>query len=358
MKKRINTKKIIFLLFLMAASAYIIRNNYEKESGKKNANIEIKKATLSKGYTKATGRVFGTTASIIYGAEKDYCKEIEDVLFEVDSSLSPFNKNSIITAMNENTGYEANEMFCKVFTLAHEVSERTGGAFDITVAPLVNAWGFGFRQGCTPDSASVDSLCEFVDYRKVTLEGGTITKQNPRIMLDCSAIAKGYGCDVVAELLEKKGVKNYMVEIGGEIVAKGKNAEGKTWTIGINKPVDDPTASNNELYGTITLNGKGMATSGNYRNYRIENGRKVAHTIDPRTGYPVEHSLLSATVIADNCAKADAYATSFMVMGVEKAMELCESDCSIEGFFIYADSTGSLNSCQSRGFKEYLITKK
>ena len=172
-------------------------------------------------------------------------------------------------------------------------------------------------------------------------------------MLDCSAIAKGYGCDAVAATLEAHGVQNYMVEIGGEVVTKGKNNKGGMWTIGISKPTDNPTTSNNELQEIIAISGKSMATSGNYRNFREENGRKIAHTIDPRTGYPVQHSLLSATVIADDCATADAYATSFMVMGVEKAMSHCTAN-NIEGYFIYSDENGILKTTMTEGFKKYL----
>ena len=233
-----------------------------------------------------------------------------------------------------------------MFTLAQEISEKTNGAFDITVAPLVNAWGFGFKKGITPDSAAIDSMRRYTGFRTVALVDGRIIKQYPQTMLDCSAIAKGYGCDAVAAMLDAHGVKDYMVEIGGEVVTKGKNSKGSAWTIGISKPTDNPTTSSNELFEVMNISGKSMATSGNYRNYREENGRKIAHTIDPRTGYPVQHSLLSATVIADNCATADALATAFMVMGLEEAMEYCKNDNTIEGYFIYSDEKGNLKSAR------------
>ena len=168
-------------------------------------------------------------------------------------------------------------------------------------------------------------------------------------MLDCSAIAKGYGCDMVARLLDSRNITDYMIEIGGEVVTKGKNDRGTAWNISISKPTENTTGSHNAHQRIVAISGKAMATSGNYRNFRIENGKKYAHTIDPRTGYPVQHSLLSATVIAENCAKADAYATSFMVMGLEKAIELCKSD-SIEAFFIYSNEDGALQTYDTEGF--------
>ena len=218
---------------------------------------------------------------------------------------------------------------------------------------MVNAWGFGFKKGVPVDSIAIDSLRSLVGYKNVSLVDGKVIKQNPGTMLDCSAIAKGYGCDVVASMFDRHGIENYMVEIGGEVVAKGRNANGNKWSIGINKPIDDPLASNKELFGIVKLDGKGMATSGNYRNFRYENGKKVAHTIDPRTGYPVEHSLLSATVIADDCATADAYATSFMVMGLEKAMEICSKEKSIDAYFIYAGEDGTLKTAETEGMKRF-----
>ena len=171
-------------------------------------------------------------------------------------------------------------------------------------------------------------------------------------MLDCSAIAKGYGCDAVAEMLESHGVENFMVEIGGEIVTRGHNSKGQAWSIGISKPTDNNSGSENGLQKVIAISGKGMATSGNYRNYRYEEGRKVSHTIDPRTGRPVEHTLLSATVIADNCATADAYATAFMVMGLDSAMQICNRQ-GLDAYFIYSTPDGSIATQETEGMKKY-----
>ena len=354
MNRKLNIQKILFLLFLMVATAIIIRNNYEEETKKEKSNIEIKRVKVADGYSRTEGKVFGTTCSIIYRSEEDLSGEISSTLLDVDMSLSPFNRNSTITAINENKCTATDEMFTEVFNLAQKISEKTDGAFDITVAPLVNAWGFGFKNNTIVDSASVDSLRGLIGYRRVKIENGNVSKEDNRIMLDCSAIAKGYGCDAVARMLKRKGIKDFMVEIGGEIVASGKNLKGEAWSIGINKPVNDRSGENKELTGIVRLDNKCMATSGNYRNYRIVNGKTYAHTIDPKTGYPVEHSLLSATVIAEDCATADAFATAFMVMGIEGAIEICNAEPTIEGFFIYADDNGEMQICTSDCFADYL----
>jgi thiamine biosynthesis lipoprotein len=237
--------------------------------------------------------------------------------------------------------------------MAQQVSQATDGAFDITVAPLVNAWGFGFKKGIEPDSATIEEMRSYTGYKKISLADGKIIKEHPQTMLNCSAIAKGYGCDAVARMLQSKGVNDYMVEIGGEVALKGVNSKDSRWVIGVNKPVEDARQSN-ELQTILQLTDCSMATSGNYRNYRIEGGKKLAHTIDPSTGYPVQHSLLSATVIADDCAKADAFATAFMVMGKEKAMEYCKGDRSIEGYFIYSDENGNMQTAMTEGFRKYI----
>lgn len=351
MDNKLKIWKILFLLFLAVATVFIIRNNrtrQEKESGKSTAT----------SYITDKGKVFGTFYSITYCADSSMHNEIKDRLAQVDNSLSPFNKKSIISAINENRDTLPNDMFLKVFTRAQEIAQETDGAFDITVAPLVNAWGFGFKKGYKVKESTIDSLRQFIGHSTLSIENGRITKQNPQTMLDCSAIAKGYGCDAVAELLCSKGIENFMVEIGGEVVTKGVNSKGKSWNIGISKPTDNPGTGANELQEVISISGKSMATSGNYRNFRIEGNKKIAHTIDPRTGYPVQHSLLSATVIADDCTTADAYATAFMVMGLEKAQEFCNTKRGIEAFFIYADSRGEITTTMTKGFTEYTPNRK
>ena len=327
-----NPWKILFLLFLIVASVLIIKNEPP--------------------YHTDRGFIFGTYYNICYKSKDNLQQKIDSTLKSVDNSLSPFNKRSVITAINENRDTTPDAQFIEVFTLAQEISATTNGAFDITVAPLVNAWGFGFKQGTIVDSLTVDSLLQFVGYKSIRLSDNKIIKQQPQTMLDCSAIAKGYGCDRVARMLECYGIEDYMVEIGGEVVAKGKNDKSKQWSIGISKPTEDKSGTINEIQEILRISGKSVATSGNYRNYRYEDGRKLSHTIDPRTGYPVAHTLLSATVIANDCATADAYATAFMVMGIDKAMEICK-DKGIDAYFIYSTPEGAINTRETDGMKKY-----
>ena len=292
-------------------------------------------------YQHDRGMVFGTVYHITYQSSKSLQKDIEAELAKVDASLSPFNERSIITAINENRDTVVNKMFSDVFALAMKISDSTNGAFDITVAPLVNAWGFGFKGGAMPSRQQVDSLKALVGYHKVSLTNGRVSKTDPRIMLDCSSIAKGYGCDVVAKFLSAKGIDNYMVEIGGEIVTRGISEKRLPWKIGVTKPTDDSLNVNQEIQTIINVTDKAMATSGNYRNFYYKNGRKYAHTIDPSTGYPVQHNILSSTVIADDCATADAYATAFMVMGLDKAKTILSRHPELMAYFILASDDGT-----------------
>ncbi len=305
-------------------------------------------------YRSNEGKIFGTVYHITYQYGEDLQKEIETELKRVDGALSPFNDTSVITRINRNEEVVPDSLFLRVFDLAKIISEDTNGAFDITVAPLVNAWGFGFKAGIGMDSLTIDSLRQYIGSEKVRKENGMIVKSNENVMLDCSSVAKGYGSDVVASLFDRKGIRNYMVEIGGEIVMKGKNRSEGRWNIGINKPIDDSLSMNQELQTILSISDKGMATSGNYRNFYYKNGKKYAHTIDPRTGYPVQHSILSATVIAGDCATADAYATAFMVMGLDSARLLCARHPELDAYFIYADEDGQVATCFTEGMKAYL----
>ena len=255
-------------------------------------------------YQHNTGQIFGTTYHITYQSNKDLHREILQRLQLVDQTFSTFNDESIISKINRNEPVKLNQMFIEVFDLAKTVSKDTHGAFDITVAPLVNVWGFGFKSGTPPTKAVIDSLRHLTGYEKVKLIGSKVRKQDPRIMLDCSAIAKGYGSDVVAQYLRSRDVENFMIEIGGEIVVQGNSDKRLPWKIGVTKPTDDSTQVNNELQTVLNVSNTAMATSGNYRRFYYKNGKKYAHTIDPKTGYPVQHNILSATVLANTCAKA------------------------------------------------------
>ncbi len=326
MEKTKSKKKLIlklcFLILLIAGTVFIVRQQ------------------RTTPYMHDTGMVFGTTYSVTYQSDKNLKSEIEAELKKVDYSLSPFNPNSIISRINNNADVSVDPMFKDVFTLAEKISAETDGAFDITVAPLVNAWGFGFKTGTPPTKETIDSLKQIIGYQKVSLQGSKIVKKDRRIMLDCSAIAKGYGSDVVARFLESRDIENFMIEIGGEIVTKGINEKRLPWRIGVTKPVDDSLSVNQELQTVLKVTDKAMATSGNYRNFYYKNGKKYAHTIDPHTGYPVQHSILSATVLADNCATADGYATAFMVLGIEKAKEVLKRHPELMAYFICSGKNG------------------
>ncbi len=304
------------------------------------------------------GLIFGTMYRVTYQAEANLKANIEAELKRFDGSLSPFNDTATITRINRNeTGVVTDTLFRNVFRRSSQISEETGGAFDITCAPLVNAWGFGFKQGRFPDSLMVDSLLQFTGYRLVQLDDqtGEVVKQDPRVMLNCSAVAKGYAVDVIAALLRRQGVQNFMAEIGGEVVVSGESPKQKPWRIGINKPVEDSLATNHELQAILQVTDLALATSGNYRNYYYRDGRKYAHTIDPRTGYPIQHSILSATVVAKDCMSADAYATAFMVMGMDEAAAFCHAHPELDACFIYSDSIGELKMHLTDGMKRYVV---
>lgn len=329
--------QIPFLLLLIFGSIYVIRQQQNTP------------------YQRDEGFIFGTIYHITYQSDVNYQKEIEAELQKVDNSLSPFNKTSIISRINRNEDVKVDNLFAEVFQLAEKISKETDGAFDITVAPMVNAWGFGFKTGNPPTKQTVDSLRAIVGFQKVALEEEHVKKQNPHIMLDCSAIAKGYGSDIVARFLKKKGIQNFMVEIGGEIVVNGNSDKQVPWRVGINKPTDDSLNTSQELQDVINVTDIAMATSGNYRNFYYKNGKKYAHTIDPKTGYPVQHNILSATVLAKNCATADAYATSFMVMGLDGARKVLEKHPELDAYLIYSDEKGNNRIWYSPELKKKIL---
>ena len=304
-------------------------------------------------YQKNAGLIFGTTYNITYQSDEDLHKEVLAKMKEVDGALSMFNEKSTITKINNNEDVTPSEMFTDVFQLAQEISQETNGSFDITVAPLVNIWGFGFKKGEEPSKHAIDSLKALIGYQKVSYNGKRIVKKDPRITLDCSAIAKGYGADVVARLLDEKGIKNYLVEIGGEVVTKGISEKRVPWKIGVTKPTEDPTETG-DLQTVLNVTDKAMATSGNYRNFYYKGGKKYAHTIDPKTGYPVQHNILSATVLCDECARADAFATAFMVMGLERAKKVLEKNPDLMVYFIY-DKNGQNDVWFSPSLKDKIL---
>ncbi len=324
-KRSKNILMLVAVAVLAAATAWILYDN---------ANAP---------YQKMEGKIFGTYYHITYQSSGDYGDDILSALNGVDNSLSTFNPQSTVSHVNRNEPTELDDMFTRVFELAQQVSAQTGGAFDITVAPLVNLWGFGFQNSDQVTQHKIDSLMATVGYQGVSIKNQQVVKQHDDTMLDFSAIAKGYACDVVASMLEGRGVSNYMIEIGGEVRANGYNSDKRQWTLGNANPVVDEHAGQ-QLQTTVSMPRMAIATSGNYRNFYYKDGKKYAHTIDPHTGYPVEHNLLSATVSAPTCAMADAYATAFMVMGLDKTEAFLQENENIKAYLIYQSDNGELKT--------------
>ena len=307
-------------------------------------------------YQHDEGFIFGTVYHVTYQSDDNLKSEIEAELKKVDDEFSMFNKLSSVTAFNQKGRLKMSPMFEEVYQMAADINRETNGSFDITVAPLVNAWGFGFKNQQMPTPQEVKEMRQHVGMNKLSVTSlngykatNELRKKDQAVMLDFSAIAKGYGSDRIARLLRLHDIKNFMVEIGGEIVTSGVSEKRLPWKIGITKPGDDSLSTNKELQTVLNVTDKAMATSGNYRNFYYKGGKKYAHTIDPQTGYPVQHSLLSATVIANRCAQADAYATSFMVMGIDKAKEVLKKHPELKAYFIYSDHKGNYSTWHSEG---------
>jgi thiamine biosynthesis lipoprotein len=263
----------------------------------------------------------------------------------ISSEISRFNQDSIL--------YFELPYFYPVLRRSEEIHKSTDGAFDPTVMPLVNAWGFGPDSGMIPDSSMVDSLKQYVGFDFIQFDEEKVWKSKSGIQLDFSAIAKGFGVDIVADFLHSQDLKNYFVEIGGEVVASGVNDKDTFWRLGIEDP--NQSIGQRSPKAIVELEDKGMATSGNYRNYYLKDGIKYAHTLDPYTGYPVEHSLLSATVFAKDCMTADAYATSFMVMGLERAKSILSKVDGLEAFLIFSDEEGNLQTFATKGVDKITV---
>jgi thiamine biosynthesis lipoprotein len=303
------------------------------------------------------GEAQGTTYHITYLSDNNinFKKEIDSLLKDIDLSLSTYDPASIISKINRNdSNVIADEYFKDVFNKSMEVSERTEGLFDVTVAPVINAWGFGFTKKVQVTKEMIDSLLQLVGYQLVKLQGSKLIKAKPQMMLDFNAIAQGYSVDILASFLNSKGIGNYLVELGGEVKAKGKKNKDELWKVGIDRPNDTAT-DERPLEAIVRLKDKALATSGNYRKYYIENGQKYAHIINPRTGYPAKHNLLSTTVIAPDCITADAYATAFMVMGLKKSKQflLENKELNLQVHFIY-NQNGTWETYTSETLKEWI----
>ena len=295
-------------------------------------------------FYKIVGETQGTTYSILFEGKHDNLKKgVDSVLHIFDMSLSNYEPASVISQVNQGNNVEVDELFKEMFYKAKEVTERSDGAFDITIGPIINAYGFGYEEVETEiDSILIDSLLEFVGMNKVRIENNILIKDDIRIKLSGNAIAQGQAVDLVSAYLETEGIKNYMVEIGGELKVKGLKY-GLEWKIGIDKPIEGNDVAGQELQTILALTDKAMATSGNYRKYYIKDGKKYSHSINPITGYPAYQNILSATVLAGDCMSADAYATACMVSGLEKSIKIIESDPALDAYFVYSDAeTGEM----------------
>ena len=305
----------------------------------------------SSDYTKLTGEVFTTTFSIQYDVTKDYSEAIDSTFHAFSHSLNPFDSTSLITAINRNASDQMDSMLREVFLQSVAISRYSGGSYDVTCAPLINLWGFGFEK------KKIDSVRSFVGFEKVRLDGMRMIKADPRMKMDFSSISKGYCSDLVARELKRRGAKNYLVELGGEIAFEGTNAQGDNWIIGVDKPLDDRSGVINEFEVRVQLprTAGGLATSGNYRNYKLINGKKYAHTIDPHTGYPIQTDVLSATIIAPTCMLADGLATACMTRSSADVPQLIKHFPGVEYMLILGDGKTGFRTVMSPGFEKLVL---
>ncbi|MEM9823935.1 MAG: FAD:protein FMN transferase [Bacteroidota bacterium] len=322
-------------------------------------------------YQVISGQTMGTTYNISYAdvEGRNLKKEIDALLVEVNLDLSTYIDTSLISRFNDSekglqlqenyvSAHSPHRHFLMNYYRAKEVYAQTAGSFNPTVMPLVNYWGFGKERKKVEevDQEKIDSLLQLVNFDAIQLDEATrfLGKGKAGVQLDFSAIAKGYGVDVVCELLDQEDINNYMVEIGGEVRAKGKSQSNDFWKIGINTPKAD--AGLGALEAIVYLKNSALASSGDYRNYHEVNGIKYGHTIDPKTGRSRENRLLSASIFAEDCMTADAYATACMVMGQDKAFALVEKQPKLEAYFIYGDDEGQLAVKYTDGLKDWLIS--
>jgi FAD:protein FMN transferase len=302
---------------------------------------------------KIEGVAQGTTYHITYfdSQNRDLQPEIDKILQDFDLSVSTYIPNSIISRINSN---EKNVIVDKYFTAcfkkAKEVWKNTNGAFDPTVYPLVNAWGFGPGRKQKIEKVKIDSILQFVGFQLIELKGNKVVKKDPRVALDFNAFAQGYSVDVVSEFLKSKKISSFIVEIGGEVYAKGQKPNGNNWSIGIEKPIDNKE-SENPYNAIVKLKNLAIATSGNYRRFIIEDGMKYAHHIDPKTGYPTKNNLLSASIFAKECISADANATGVLVLGLEKAKVFLNNHPELQAYLIYSDEKGNYQVYETPGIK-------
>ncbi|BDC98193.1 FAD:protein FMN transferase [Persicobacter psychrovividus] len=353
-RPKLNLKSFIYpaILLLLMWAVHLYRDHQHQQ----NVSEHTKNMVYLEGET------MGTYYHIKYidPQGRNFKTQVDSLLVAFNQSQSTYIPTSEISVFNKNHGltYQS-PYFYQVLKTSKQVYEATDGAFDPTVLPLVKAWGFGPGKKDEMTPHKVDSLKALVDFKSISFDSLAAQKSRPEVQLDFSALAKGYGVDVVTDYIRAQGIDNIMVEIGGEVDCYGISDKNQAWVIGIDEPLtaDELKArgGGRQLFAAIQVQDRGMATSGNYRNYYIENGKKYAHTIDPKSGYPVQHSILSATVLAPNCMIADAYATAFMVMGVEKAKTVLQQHPELDAYLIYSDENGKLKVYATKKAEQSMI---
>ncbi len=310
-----------------------------------------------KPQVKINGTAQGTYYFISYfdQGNRNLQPQIDSILDAYNKSVSVYDTLSVISKFNRNEAVMQDSIFIDNLRISIEIAESTAGAFDPTVAPLVQAWGFGFRNSHKPDTLHLDSLMHLIGYDLIKMENGQAVKKKQQVQLSFNAIAQGYSVDLIARYLEDQGIESYIVDIGGEVKTAGTKPGNKKWTVGIEKPAEGKLEARSIQY-ILALENKAVATSGNYRKFYEIDGVKYSHTIDPETGRPVTHHLLSATVITENCARADAYATAFMVMGKDKTLQFVKQhpETDMEVLLIYSDADGEYETAMSEGFGKYI----
>ena len=304
------------------------------------------------------GEAQGSYYAITYfdEQERNFQREIDSIFHAVDMSVNLWVNNSVISKVNRNEVVTLDSIFIDNFRIAQEAARLSDGYFDPTISPIVTAWGFSYKHGDSITPQLIDSLKQLVDYRKVRIEDGKVIKENPSMTLDFNAIAQGYTSDLIAAFLDSRGIKNYLVDTGGEIMARGEKPNEQPWIVGIEKPAEN-WDSEQVVHTRIALQDKGLVTSGSTRKYVERNGKRYSHCINPKTGYPVEHQLLSATVLAENSVWADALASICMVMGLEQSLPLIERLDDVEAYYIYVNEQGELETYATHGFASLIVNR-
>ncbi|MBR5102092.1 MAG: FAD:protein FMN transferase [Muribaculaceae bacterium] len=305
-------------------------------------------------YHSHKGVVWTTEYNITYKAAVDLGDSIDRVLQSVDTTASVYNAVSVVSRVNNGTSMQVNPMFVKLFEASKAINKLSEGAFDPTVMPLVNAWGFGYKSGNLPTTAQIDSILTFVGMDKVNLSGLNVVKNDERVQLDFSSIAKGMACDEIGAMLMRNGAESFLVEIGGEVAAYGVNEQGQPWNVSVDLPVDQTDKVEHMQAMTLVMDKGGVATSGNYRKFKIVDGKKVSHIVNPKTGQPEQSSLLSATIVAANCMTADAWATACMAMGTDRAKSLMQNCDTLGVMLISVDDSGNYVVWSNKRFTKSL----